>query len=65
MKVQQQQIPTPFHLDRHQYAHVLRINLSRVGCTTPMVKLLTVKNQPFRSLLLVTSASLRFRPPAL
>ena len=57
--------PTPFHLDWHQYAHIFR-NLSLESVVKPpKVKLLTVKTKPFQRFLLVTAASLRFRPPAL
>ena len=55
---------TPFHLDWHQYAHVL-CNLSQVGSKTSQSEAFHRKNEPFWRFLLVTAASLRFRPPAL
>ena len=60
LKVEQQ--PThPFHLDWHQYAHILR-NLSRVGRKTSHREASQRKNEPFRRLLLVAADSLRLRP---
>ena len=57
--------PTPFHPDWHsQYAHILR-NHSRVGRKTAHSEADHRKNETFRSFLLVTAASLKFRQHAL
>ena len=56
--------PTPFHLDWHQSAHILR-NFSRIGRKTSHGEASHRKNEPFRRFLLVTAASLRFRPQAI